>query len=64
MQKLNWIGKTLLAIGILSLFRRVRASDGFGGHVDNVWEILVSSLLIITVATILILISNKLQENN
>lgn len=59
MQRLNKLGKLILIIGVLALFRKVRGSGGFGGYVDNSFEILIVSLGIILIGATLLFISSR-----
>lgn len=59
MKKLSITGKAIVAIGILHLFRKVDAFYGFGGYVDNTWEILFISLTLVTIGLATILFSNE-----
>jgi hypothetical protein len=59
MKKLNTIGKILIVIGVLHLFRRVHGFNGFGGYMDNAWEILLISLTLVTVGLLMVTFSNK-----
>jgi uncharacterized membrane protein len=59
MKSLNLIGKIVIALGIISVFRKVEGFYGFGGYVDNSWEIIIVSLAIIVIGITLIFISKK-----
>jgi hypothetical protein len=59
MKRLNHIGKIIVAIGVLSIFRKDEGFYGFGGYVDNTWGIITVSLVIIITGISLILISKK-----
>lgn len=45
--KLKSVGGLFIAIGVLNLFRKVKGLYGFGGYVDNTWEILLISFIFI-----------------
>jgi len=49
MKKVSFIGKIIIAIGVLNLFRKVEGFNGFGGYYDNAWEILLISLIFFTI---------------
>ncbi|MCE7053202.1 hypothetical protein LZF95_00850 [Algoriphagus sp. AGSA1] len=57
MKKLNAAGKAIVAIGILHLFRKIDTFYGFGGYVDNTWEILFISLTLITIGLAMLFFS-------
>lgn len=59
MKKLNKIGKVIIALGILSVFRKIDGHWTFGGYYDNMWEIILTSAILITIGLFLIFISNK-----
>jgi hypothetical protein len=63
-KKLNKIGKILIAIGMLSFFRRVHGFYGYGGYVDNTQKILITGILIINIGALFILISKKLSKES
>ncbi|MEY5048024.1 MAG: hypothetical protein RLZZ175_1383 [Bacteroidota bacterium] len=49
MIKLNYIGKIVIAVGILSIFRKVEGVNGFGGYIDNSFEIIITSSILVLV---------------
>lgn len=59
MKRLNHIGKVIVAIGVLSIFKKVNGFYGFGGYVDNTWEIIIGSVLIVISGISLILVSKN-----
>lgn len=63
MKKLKTIGKILIALGVLHLFRQVDAFYGFGGYVDNTWTIIFISLTLIIVGLFTIFFTNKILNN-
>ncbi len=54
MKNINRTGLTLLLIGVFILFRKERYFYGFGGRVDNCFEILFSSLVVILIGLFVI----------
>jgi hypothetical protein len=63
-KKVNVIGKVIMGIGVLHLFRKVHGNSGFGGYIDNTWEIIFGSLIIIAAGALLVLISRKAANKN
>jgi hypothetical protein len=63
MKKLNIIGKIVFAIGVLSIFRKVDGFYGFGGYVDNTWEIIIISILICLTGITIIYLSKRNTSN-
>lgn len=60
MNKLNLIGKVIIGIGILSLFKKVNRIYGFGGFDENSNEIIIVSIfLILTGISIVYLSKNQ-----
>ena len=53
------IGKILIAIGVIHLFRRVSWAYGFGGITDNTMEILIISVMLIIIGSSLLFIFRK-----
>ncbi len=47
--KMRRLGKSIILIGVFVLFLKVRGFYGFGGYVDNAFEILIVSLIIISI---------------
>ena len=41
------MGKIIITLGILSLFRQVQGGCGFADCFNNSWEILITSLIIL-----------------
>ncbi|MDF2455128.1 MAG: hypothetical protein K0R51_1121 [Cytophagaceae bacterium] len=64
MKKLNYVAKIIIAIGILSLFRRDGSFYGFGGYVDNTGDIIMISMLICSVGVGMILFSKRKSNTN
>jgi len=62
MGKFNFIGKVIIAIGVLHLFRKVEGFYGYAGYVDNTWEILIFSLILITIGFSMVFISRKILK--
>jgi len=63
MKKVNFIGNAIVALGVLNLFRKAEGLQGFGGYVDNTWEILLISLILIVTGVLMILISRNSLKN-
>ncbi|MES2513483.1 MAG: hypothetical protein V4580_05035 [Bacteroidota bacterium] len=63
MKTLSHIGKIIVVTGILYSFTKVRAFNGYGGYVDNAWEIFTVSTAIVVVGLAVILISKKYKRN-
>ncbi len=63
MKKLNSIGKIIVAVGVLHLFRQDEGFYGFGGYVDKTWEILLISLILITIGGGILLVSGKILKD-
>lgn len=59
MKKVNTIGKVIIAMGVLNLFQRIHGFYGFGGYVDNAWEILLISLVLIVTGLLMVLLTKK-----
>ncbi|WP_299254919.1 hypothetical protein [uncultured Cytophaga sp.] len=59
MKKVNFVGKIIIAVGILHLFTTVQEFNGFGGYFDNAWTILVVSLMLVGTGSAIVLISRK-----
>lgn len=57
MKRLNIIGKIIIAIGVVSVFRKEDGFYGFGGYVDNTWVIIIISLALMLTGITLIFIS-------
>ncbi len=63
MKKLNSIGKIIVAIGVLHLFRKDEGFYGFGGYVDNTWEILLISFILVTIGGVILVVSGKMLKD-
>jgi hypothetical protein len=63
MKKLKTIGKLFVGIGILHLFRKVDGFYGFGGYVDNTYEILFISLILISAGFTMIIFARRTSKN-
>jgi hypothetical protein len=63
MKKVNFIGNVIVALGVLNLFRKAEGLQGFGGYVDNIWEILLTSLILIVTGLLMIFISRRMVKN-
>jgi hypothetical protein len=59
MKRLNHIGKVIIAVGVLALFRMNEGFNGFGGYVDNTWKIVFVSLVIMVTGFSIVLFSIK-----
>jgi len=63
MKKLSYLGKIVIALGILSIFRKVEVVNGFGGYIDNSFEIVITSCILVLVGILLMYFSNKNLKN-
>ncbi len=59
MKYLNIIGKTLVTIGTLIFFSKVRGSNNYGGYMDSSWYIIILSILFCSIGIFMIFKSNK-----
>lgn len=59
MKKVNSIGKFLMMIGVLHLFRKNSEFYGIAGYVDNSTEILLISFIFILVGLLLQVVSKR-----
>jgi len=59
MKKLNYLGKIVIALGILLIFRKVEGENGFGGYFDNSFEIIITSCILVLVGILLMYIRHK-----
>jgi hypothetical protein len=63
MKKVSFIGKLIIVIGVLNLFRKVEGFNGFGGYQDNAWEILLISLILFTIGFFMFWKSKNILRN-
>ena len=61
-KKYAW-GKILIAIAVLNLFRQAQGFHGYGGYVNNTWEILLTSLTLFIVGLILYFKNNDTKNS-
>lgn len=62
MKKLQTFGKITIVLGILNLFRRSVGFYGFGGYVDNSWEIITISISLVILGVLMIFIGIKSKK--